>query len=121
MVPAVNQIEVHPTLTQDELVEFDRSKGIVTEAWSPLGQAQDLESEVVTELARELGRTPAQVILRWHLQRGLVVFPKSVTPERIEQNFDVFDFTLDDAAMQRISGLDAGNRIGPDPDTFDAS
>ena len=118
VVPAVNQIEVHPTFTQDALVDFDKSQGIVTEAWSPLGQAQDLENPVITDLAEQLGRTPAQVILRWHLQRGLVVFPKSVTPKRIEENFDVLDFQLDDAAMQKIAGLDAGNRIGPDPDTF---
>ncbi|OYO18610.1 oxidoreductase [Enemella dayhoffiae] len=119
VVPAVNQIEVHPTFTQSELVDFNAEHGIVTEAWSPLGQAKDLESDAVVELARELGRTPAQVILRWHLQRGLVVFPKSITPSRIEENFDVLDFELDEAALARISGLDAGNRIGPDPDTFD--
>ncbi len=118
VTPAVNQIEVHPTLTQDAMVDFDKSKGIVTEAWSPLGQAKDLENPVITELAQQLGRTPAQVILRWHLQRGLVVFPKSVTPKRIEENFDVFGFELDDAAMQKIAGLDDSNRIGPDPDTF---
>ncbi|OYO00659.1 2,5-diketo-D-gluconate reductase A [Propionibacteriaceae bacterium ES.041] len=118
VTPAVNQIEVHPTLTQDAMVDFDKSKGIVTEAWSPLGQAKDLENPVITELAEQLGRTPAQVILRWHLQRGLVVFPKSVTPKRIEENFDVFGFELDDAAMQKIAGLDDSNRIGPDPDTF---
>lgn len=117
-VPAVNQIEVHPTFTQGALISFNDQHGIHTEAWSPLGQAQDLESDVVTSLADELGKTAGQVALRWHLQRGHIVFPKSVNPERIAQNFQVFDFELTDEQLAAISGLDRGNRIGPDPDTF---
>jgi len=117
-VPAVNQIEVHPTFAQTELIATNTSYGITTESWSPLGLSQDLDNSVIISLAEELGRTPAQVILRWHIQKGYVVFPKSVTPSRIAENFDVFGFELDDAQIATIDGLDSGNRTGGDPDTF---
>lgn len=119
VVPAVNQIEVHPTFTQTELIKVNDELGIVTEAWSPLGQSKDLDNSAITALANDLGRTPAQVILRWHLQKGYVVFPKSITPTRIEENFNVFDFELSPEQLDTIDALDEGNRIGPDPDTFD--
>lgn len=116
VTPAVNQVEIHPTFTQRSLVAEHDRLGIGTEAWSPLGQAEDLENEVIGGLAEKLGKTPAQVILRWHLQRQHIVFPKSVTPSRIEENFRVFDFELSEDDLAAIDGLDAGNRIGPDPD-----
>ncbi len=118
VVPAVNQIEVHPTFGQQELRGVHAELGIVTEAWSPLGQAQDLEKEAIVAIAGRLGRSPAQVVLRWHVQLGNVVFPKSVTPERIRENFEVFDFELSPAEMGEVGALDAGRRIGPDPDRF---
>ncbi|MFJ9910799.1 aldo/keto reductase [Actinacidiphila glaucinigra] len=118
VVPAVNQVELHPQLQQAELRAFHARHGIATEAWSPLAQGAVLRDPVVTGIADRLGRTPAQVILRWHLQLGNVVIPKSVTPERIHQNIDVFDFALSDADIAAITALDSGTRIGPDPDTF---
>lgn len=118
VVPAVNQVEIHPTFTQKALIRDTRALGIDVEAWSPLGQAQDLESEEVVAIAERLERTPAQVILRWHLQQGRIVFPKSITPARIEENFDVLDFALSDDDLTAIDSLDRGNRIGPDPDRF---
>lgn len=118
VVPAVNQVEVHPTFTQPELRAVHADLGIVTEAWSPLGQAADLDNATVTRIAGSLDKTPAQVVLRWHLQRGDVVFPKSATPERIEANFGVFDFDLSGSDLADIDALDAGNRMGPDPDEF---
>ncbi|MFF7679683.1 aldo/keto reductase [Actinacidiphila glaucinigra] len=118
VVPAVNQVELHPQLQQAELRAFHARHGIATEAWSPLAQGAVLSDPVVTGIADRLGRTPAQVILRWHLQLGNVVIPKSVTPERIRQNIDVFDFALSDADIAAITALDSGTRIGPDPDTF---
>jgi 2,5-diketo-D-gluconate reductase A len=118
VLPAVNQVELHPTFGQAELAQVHREMGIVTESWSPLGQAGDLDNATVAEIATRLDRTPAQVIIRWHLQQGFVVIPKSVTPERIRSNLDVFGFELDDSDMAMISALDDGNRIGPDPDRF---
>ena len=118
VVPAVNQVEVHPTFTQPELRAVHADLGIVTEAWSPLGQAADLDNATVTRIAGSLDKTPAQVVLRWHLQRGDVVFPKSATPERIEANFGVFDFDLSGSDLADSDALDAGNRMGPDPDEF---
>ncbi|MEU1619369.1 aldo/keto reductase [Streptomyces sp. NPDC005722] len=118
VVPAVNQVELHPRLQQAELRAFHARHGIATEAWSPLAQGALLKDPVVTGIAGRLGRTPAQVILRWHLQIGNVVIPKSVTPERIRQNIDVFDFTLSDADIAAITALDTGARIGPDPASF---
>jgi 2,5-diketo-D-gluconate reductase A len=116
--PAVNQIELHPALQQAELREFDARHGIVTEAWSPLGKGRLLSDPVIGEIADASGRTPAQVVLRWHIQLGNVVIPKSVTPSRIEENFHVFDFELDAEQMTAIAGLDRGERTGPDPARF---
>jgi 2,5-diketo-D-gluconate reductase A len=118
VVPAVNQIELHPRLQQPELRRFHAERGIATEAWSPLGQGELLDDPVIEEIASEHDRTPAQVVLRWHIQLGNVVIPKSVTPSRIEENFRVFDFELGEEEMQRLAELDRGERIGPDPDTF---
>jgi 2,5-diketo-D-gluconate reductase A len=116
--PAVNQIEVHPYLTQEELRAFDADHEIVTEAWSPIAQGKVLGDPVVQRVAERYSRTPAQVVLRWHVQRGDVVFPKSVSRERMQQNFELFDFELDGDAMGDLTALDRGERTGPDPDTF---
>ncbi|MEV0011426.1 aldo/keto reductase [Streptomyces sp. NPDC047973] len=118
LVPAVNQVELHPGLQQSELRAVHAESGIATEAWSPLAQGALLDDEVLTSVAARHGRTPAQVVLRWHLQLGNVVIPKSVTPERIRQNIDVFGFELTAADMDAIAGLDRGMRTGPDPDTL---
>ncbi|KXO89227.1 oxidoreductase [Tsukamurella pseudospumae] len=115
--PAVNQIELHPGLPQDELRAFHAEHGIATEAWSPLGQGESLADPTVTAVAEAHGVTPAQAILRWHLQLGNVVIPKSVTPSRIAENFDVFGFALSDDEVARISAI-TGSRIGPDPAEF---
>ncbi|MFI8763777.1 aldo/keto reductase [Streptomyces sp. NPDC053792] len=119
LVPAVNQIELHPALQQRELRELHAVHGIVTEAWSPLAQGAVLADPVLTALARRHGKSAAQVVLRWHLQLGNVVIPKSVTPARIRENIDVFDFTLSAEDMRAIAGLDRGLRTGPDPDVLD--
>jgi diketogulonate reductase-like aldo/keto reductase len=116
--PALNQVELHPYLQQIGLRHEHAELGIVTEAWSPLAQGEVLDDPVITRIAQEHSATPGQVVIRWHLQLGNVVIPKSVTPERIEQNFDVFGFSLSDAEMADIEQLDAGRRTGPDPDTF---
>ncbi|ACZ90608.1 aldo/keto reductase [Streptosporangium roseum] len=118
VVPAVNQIELHPALQQAELRDFHARHGIVTEAWSPLAQGAVLKDPAIVEIAERHGKTPAQVVLRWHVQLGNVVIPKSVTPARIRENIDVFDFSLTDGDMEAIARLDAGTRTGPDPDTF---
>jgi 2,5-diketo-D-gluconate reductase A len=118
VVPAVNQIEVHPSLAQFELVDFTTELGIATEAWSPLGRRADLDDEVITGIAGRLDRTPAQVILRWHVQRGIIVFPKASSPERLRENADIFDFELSTDDMRAIDGVDSGHRVGPDPETF---
>ncbi|MCB0891089.1 MAG: aldo/keto reductase [Micropruina glycogenica] len=118
-VPAVNQIEVHPSLPQFELVEFCQNLDVAVEAWSPLGRTADLDAPAVVQIASALGRTPAQVILRWHIQRGLIVFPKASSRERLAENMNIFDFELDDHAMQALNDLDMGHRVGPDPETFD--
>jgi 2,5-diketo-D-gluconate reductase A len=118
-VPAVNQIELHPDFGQAALREYHHAHGIATEAWSPLGQGGPLlKDELVTALAEKYGQTPAQIVLRWHLQLGNIVFPKSVTPSRIVENIDVFGFELADDDVEALSGLEAGNRIGPNPDTL---
>jgi len=117
--PAVNQIEVHPYLAQDDVRAFDAEHEIVTEAWSPIAQGKVLDDPAIVQIAENLGRTPAQVVLRWHVQRGDVVFPKSVTPQRMEENFALFDFELSEGDMASITGLDRHERTGPDPDTFD--
>lgn len=121
VVPAVNQIEVHPYFTNEAVRAYGEAHGIVTEAWSPLAQGELLDDAAIGKVAGDLGRTPAQVVLRWHIQRGDVIFPKSVTPARIEENFEIFDFELDEAQMQALSSLDKGEpgRTGPNPDTFD--
>ncbi|MFE9726710.1 aldo/keto reductase [Streptomyces sp. NPDC005794] len=118
LVPAVNQIELHPGLQQSELRAVHAEYGIATEAWSPLAQGALLDDAVLVSLAERHGKTPAQVVLRWHLQLGNVVIPKSVTPARIRQNIDVFDFELSAADMDAVAGLDRGMRTGPDPDTL---
>ena len=116
--PTVNQIELHPRLQQAELRAWHGDHGIVTEAWSPLAQGELLDDETIAAIAERHGKTPAQAILRWHLQLGNVVFPKSVTPERIRENIELFDFELSDAEMAEFERLDRGERIGPDPGTF---
>jgi 2,5-diketo-D-gluconate reductase A len=116
VVPAVNQIELHPRFQQSELRDLNRRHGIATEAWSPLGQGAALTHPVISRLAERHGRTPAQLVLRWHIELGNVVIPKSVTPQRIEENLAVFDFELTAGDVREIAGLDAGHRIGPDPD-----
>jgi diketogulonate reductase-like aldo/keto reductase len=116
--PAINQIELHPYFQQRGLRHEHEQLGIVTEAWSPLARGKLLGDPVIEQIAEAHEKTPGQVVLRWHLQLGNVVFPKSVTPSRIEENFNVFDFELSAAEMQAIDELDAGDRIGPDPDTF---
>jgi 2,5-diketo-D-gluconate reductase A len=120
-VPAVNQIEAHPYFTNAAVRDYGRAHGIVTEAWSPIARGKVLDDPVVTRIATATGRTAAQVVLRWHVQRGDVVFPKSVSPQRIAQNFTLFDFELTHADVEAISALDQGEagRIGPNPDTFD--
>ncbi len=118
VVPAINQVELHPYFQQAGLRREHDELDIVTEAWSPLGQGLELEDPAIVEIAEAHSKTPAQAIIRWHIQLGNVVIPKSVTPARIEENFDVFDFQLSDAEMEAIRELDAGRRIGPDPDTF---
>ena len=118
-VPAVNQVELHPYLAQRELRAYQRDHGIATEAWSPIGQGGDvLDDPAIGAIAESHDRSPAQVIIRWHLQSGNIVIPKSVTPERIAENFRALHFELSDAEMAQIDGLDRGERLGPDPATF---
>jgi 2,5-diketo-D-gluconate reductase A len=121
VLPAVNQVELHPRFQQAELRRFHSAQGILTEAWSPLAQAQLLDEPAIREIAERHGRSPAQIVLRWHIQLRNVVIPKSVTPSRIEENFRLFDFELADEEMAAIEQLDAGQRIGPDPATFSLS
>ncbi|WP_434212288.1 aldo/keto reductase [[Pseudomonas] boreopolis] len=121
VVPAVNQIELHPLFQQKELRAYDAAHGIATESWSPLAQGGELLGDArLREIAGKHGKTPAQVILRWHVQLGLVVFPKSVTPSRIAENAAIFDFALDGSDLARIAELDVGRRLGPDPATLQA-
>jgi 2,5-diketo-D-gluconate reductase A len=116
--PAVNQIEIHPYLTQDGLRTFDADHEIATEAWSPIAQGKVLDDPTIVRVAERHGKKPAQVTLRWHVQRGDIVFPKSVTRSRVEENFDLFDFELSDDDMREITALNRDERTGPDPDTF---
>lgn len=118
LVPAVNQIEAHPYLTQEPLRAFNASHGIKTEAWSPLARGRVLDDPTIKDVVDRTGRTAAQVVLRWHIQLGNIVFPKSVRLDRIEENFNIFDFELSGEDMAAISKLDRGERTGPDPDTF---
>jgi 2,5-diketo-D-gluconate reductase A len=117
-VPVVNQIEAHPYLLNDEVRTYGESHGIATEAWSPIAQGEVLDDPVIVAIADEVGRTPAQVTLRWHIQRGSIVFPKSTTPARIEENIQLFDFELNADQVARIDTLDRGEagRTGPHPD-----
>jgi 2,5-diketo-D-gluconate reductase A len=117
--PAVNQIELHPFFTQDELRAFDAEHDIATEAWSPIAQGRVLDDPTIVAIGREHDRTPAQIVLRWHVELGHIVFPKSVTPDRMKENFNIFDFELTASEIGLISALDRGERTGPDPDTFD--
>lgn len=119
VVPAVNQIEVHPWLQQPQLRTFHAAHGIATEAWAPIARGgARLGDEVLDRLARKHGKTPAQVVLRWHIELGHVVIPKSVTPARIAENIDVFDFELDEPDLAAMATLDAGQRTGPHPDAM---
>jgi 2,5-diketo-D-gluconate reductase A len=120
-VPAVNQVEVHPYFTNEEVRAYGREHGIATEAWSPIAQGKVLDDPVIERIADAVGRSPAQVVLRWHIQRDDIVFPKSVSRNRMKSNFELFDFELDSSAMGAISSLDQGEsgRTGPNPDKFD--
>jgi 2,5-diketo-D-gluconate reductase A len=118
IIPAVNQIEAHPYLTQDDVRAFCAQHQIAVEAWSPLGQGSVLDDPVVGRIAERTGKTPAQVVLRWHIQRGDIVFPKSVTPDRIRENIDIFDFELSGADVNEITLLNKNERTGPYPDKF---
>ena len=120
VVPAVNQIELHPYFLNEEVRAYGEEHGIATEAWSPIAQGAVLDDPVITRVAERLDRSPAQVVLRWHIQRGSIVFPKSVTPERIRENVALFDFELEAGDVDAIDGLDQGEsgRTGPNPDRF---
>ncbi len=117
-VPAVNQVELHPALQQHAVTVFNAAQGIATEAWSPLAQGALLADPAIKEIAARHGRTPAQIILRWHLQQGRIVIPKSVTPARIRENLEVFDFDLTEAELAAVNVLERNGRTGPDPATF---
>jgi 2,5-diketo-D-gluconate reductase A len=120
VTPAVNQIEIHPYFLNEAVRRYGEELGIRTEAWSPIAQGAVLDDPTIGEIAARLDRTPAQVVLRWHIQRDSIVFPKSTTPSRIEENFDLFDFALEDSDMEAITALDKGEdgRTGPHPDKF---
>jgi diketogulonate reductase-like aldo/keto reductase len=120
VTPAVNQVELHPEFPQEELREFHAAHGILTESWGPLGQGKGLlENRHILDVARRKGRTPGQVVLRWHIQLGNVVIPKSVNPDRIRENIDLFDFELEESDMQAIAQVRTGRRLGADPNHFD--
>ncbi|QDE39338.1 aldo/keto reductase [Luteibacter pinisoli] len=117
VAPVVNQIELHPDFAQNDVVAANRAHQVITEAWSPLGQGGDLlKNETLVTLGKKYSKSPAQVVLRWHVQLGHMVIPKSVTPERIRSNIDVFDFELSADDMAAIAKLDSGKRMGPNPD-----
>ena len=118
VVPAVNQIEVSPYLTQDPLRDFCAEHGIAVEAWSPIARGKVADDPELQQIGREVDRTPVQVTLRWHIQRGDIVFPKSVQPARMRENLDLFDFQLSAEQMERITSLNRGERTGPHPDEF---
>ncbi len=117
--PAINQIEVHPYLTQDDVRAFCAEHQIAVEGWSPIAQGKVLDDPTIVSIATSAGKSPAQVVLRWHIERGDIVFPKSVTPARVKENFDIFDFELSGQDVAAISALNRNERTGPDPDTFD--
>ena len=121
VVPAVNQVEVHPFLTNDEVRAYGAEHGIATEAWSPIAEGRVLDDPTISAIASRIGKSTAQVTLRWHLQLGHIIFPKSVHPERVKENFEIFDFFLTDEDLTMISALDKGEagRTGPNPETFD--
>jgi 2,5-diketo-D-gluconate reductase A len=119
ITPAINQIEIHPYLTQDDVRAFCAEHQIAVEAWSPIAQGLVLTDPTLDEIARRVGKTPAQVVLRWHIERGDIVFPKSVTPDRIKENIAIFDFELSGEDVEAISALNRNERTGPDPDQFD--
>ena len=121
VTPAVNQIELHPYFRNAAVDEYGKRNGIATEAWSPIAQGKVLDDEAITEIAEQRDKTPAQVVLRWQIEHGNIVFPKSVTPERMAENFEIFDFELAPHEIERIDGLDRGEdgRTGPHPDRFD--
>jgi 2,5-diketo-D-gluconate reductase A len=118
ITPAINQIEISPYLTQDPLRAFNKEHEIAVEAWSPIARGKVDDDPAIQQVADSVGRTPAQVTLRWHVQRGDIVFPKSIKRDRMEENFAIFDFELDESAMAALSGLDRGERTGPNPDDF---
>jgi 2,5-diketo-D-gluconate reductase A len=120
VLPAVNQVELHPYFLNSEVQTFDHALGIATEAWSPIAQGRVLDDAVINSIAQRLGKTPAQVVLRWHIELGNIVFPKTVTPERMRENLELYDFRLDREDIDRIDALDRGEagRTGGNPDTF---
>jgi len=118
VAPVLNQIELHPYMQQEALRKVHESMGIATQSWSPLGQGSALSNSVILEIARKYDRTAAQVIIRWHMELGLIAIPKSITPSRIRENFKVFDFVLDASDLAAMNALNCGNRMGPDPSTF---
>lgn len=119
--PAINQIELHPYLVNRELADYCQAQGIAVESWSPLAKSEAIADPVIVDIAEAVGHTPAQVILRWHVEHGYIVIPKSVTPSRVAENTGIFDFSLDEAQIAAIDALDRGEsgRTGPDPATFD--
>ena len=119
IIPVINQIELHPTFQPDDLINHCSDLRVAVESWSPLGQASDLDHPVITGIAERLSATPAQVVIRWHLDRGFVVIPKSKTPERIDANFAAIDVTLSAEDRAAIDALNSGNRLGPDPATLE--
>lgn len=122
VTPVLNQIELHPEFQQDDLRVFHGKHNIATEAWSPLGQGKFLDNPILKEIAAHHGKTPAQIVLRWHIETGNIVIPKSVTPSRIKENFDIFDFKLNGTEHDQITKLDkVDGRIGPNPNTFSGS
>lgn len=118
ILPMVNQIELHPTMSQESLRSYLAEKNIAVEAWSPLGQGKTLLNQAIGSLGKKYGKTPAQIILRWHIQNDVIVIPKSVHEERIKENFNVFDFELSIEDMKKIDALNTNERLGPDPDNF---
>ena len=121
VVPVVNQVEVHPFFSNEDVRAANQRHGVLTEAWSPIAKGKVMDDDTIGEIASLVGRTPAQVTLRWHVQRGYIVFPKSMNPDRMRQNFEIFDFELEPTHMSAIDELDRGEegRTGPNPDTFD--
>jgi 2,5-diketo-D-gluconate reductase A len=118
IVPVINQIELHPFSQQTRLHEVHARMGICTQAWSPLGQSEALKAPAIAAIAARVGKTPAQIVLRWHFELGIIVIPKSVTPERIRSNLEVFDFSLEPSDHEAIAKLDSARRLGPDPLLF---